>query len=119
VVRRALARRKPQALPDAEQGWREGETVRDLVESRTSSIRGSVCGSSTCGISIRQKALSGCRASRLYRRGVPESSGSQVILFVSSLPQGGFHETAHRAVRRPTRACLRVTTRASEAVGIR
>jgi hypothetical protein len=26
---RALARRKPEALPDAEHGWRDGETVRD------------------------------------------------------------------------------------------
>ena len=32
-------------------------------------------------------------------------------------PQGAAIGRAHRAVRRPTRACLRVTTRASEAVG--
>ena len=35
----------------------------------------------------------------------------------AAAPRGAAIGRAHRAVRRPTRACLRVTTRALEAVG--
>jgi hypothetical protein len=84
---RALARRKPEALPDAEHGWREGESVRGraLVSNESRSIGLRV---KARMFSIRRKALSGCCASDPHGKGVPGSFGLRVKARFSSLPQG-------------------------------
>jgi len=74
---RALARRKPKALPDAGHGWREGESVRGraFVPNSSRSIGLRV---KARMFSIRRKALSGCCASDPHGLGVPGSFGLQV-----------------------------------------
>jgi len=71
---RALARRKPEALPDAEHGWREGETVRGralvLHGSRSIGLR-----VKARLFSIRRKALSGCWAADPHGKVVSGSFG--------------------------------------------
>lgn len=74
---RALARRKPEALPDAGHGWREGETVRGraFVPNSSRSIGLRV---KARMFSIRRKALSGCCAADPHGNVVAESFGLQV-----------------------------------------
>jgi len=70
---RALARRKPVAPPDAEHGWREGETVRELKVAFQSSPELGLR-VSACRLSTRRKALSDYRSSGPHRQGDTGSS---------------------------------------------
>jgi hypothetical protein len=83
---RALARRKLEALPDAEHEWREGESVRGraLVSNESRSIGLRV---KARMFSIRRKALSGCCASDPYGKGVPGSFDLRVNVGLIFLAQ--------------------------------
>lgn len=75
---KTLARRKPEALPDAGHGWREGETVRQRARSALKVLRAPGLQVKACRLSMRRKALSGFRASGPHGSGVSESFDSQV-----------------------------------------
>jgi hypothetical protein len=104
---RALAGKKPEALPDGEHGWTEGESVRGraFVPNSSRSIGLRV---KARLFSIRRKALSGCCASDPHGKDVPGSSGLQVNAHLSSLAQAiaevasasdGFGDRIGRACR--------------------
>jgi len=116
---RALAGRKPEVTADAGHGWREGESVRGraFVPNSSRSIGLRV---KARMFSIRRKALSGCCAVDPHGKAVPESFGLQVNVGSTFLAQA-IGEDGERIgrFRRPIRACLQVTTRASEIDGIR
>ena len=120
VERAALAWRKPQVLPDAAHGWREGETVRERAGSRTSSMRGWSAGDEPAGSRYDGRRSWAAVRLTLTGWGVPGSSGSQVHSpYRCSARSRQSRRQRIGRFRRPTRACLQVTTRASEAVGFR
>jgi len=71
VSRRALARKKFVAPPDAGRGWTEGETVR-VREISKQVVSRTACGFIACRFSIRWKAFSG--PARLALTGKPKQS---------------------------------------------
>jgi len=118
--RRALARKKSVAPPDAGRGWAEGETVRVREAKRTVFLHGRSSGVKARRFTTRRKAFSGFCPSCPHRTG-----RSRVLWFTGqrpsfSRPQGSrLRRTAHRAERNPTRACLGATMRTSEVDAIR
>jgi hypothetical protein len=90
VERGTLAWRKPEARLTRSTG---GEKVNGCASRSKAEQAGDTLGLRVKArrLSRRRKALSDCRVSRLYRRGVPESSGSQVsVTFI--VPQGAITE---------------------------
>jgi len=115
--RRALAGRKLEAPPDAGHEQREGESVRGGTRFPITGTRAIGLWVSARRLTRRRKAFSGTHVSGLYRQGTQGPSARRsncVARSARSAPLG-----AHRAVRRPTRACLRVTTRMSEVDAVR
>jgi len=106
-----LARRKLEASPDARHEPREGETVRGqaLTIKRT---RGFGLWVSARRFSIRRKALSGFRPSCPHGQGDATSLDSQGNLS-DTIREERATESASDGTE-AGRACLRVTTRASE-----
>jgi hypothetical protein len=96
---RALARRKLEAPPDAEHGWREGETVRGTALTIKSTRRSGVWVSART-LSIRQKMFSGRRPFDLHR-----SDDAEVLRlageFLVSSSARSTRRTAHRSAQRP------------------
>jgi hypothetical protein len=76
VAKRALARKKSVAPPDAERGRAEGETVR--VSEAINHFLSHGLRVSACRLSIRQKAFSGFCPPCFHRQGDAKSSGSQI-----------------------------------------
>jgi hypothetical protein len=116
---RALAGRKPEALPDAGHGWREGETVRGQALVLNGSTLDRPAGASLQVLNTTEGAL-GLLCIRLSRVGckrVLRLAGQRP----PQLPRASDSGSGQRIgrFRRPTRACLQVTTRASEIDGIR
>ena len=114
---RALAGRKLEAPPDAGHEQREGELVRVGTRFPITGTRAIGLWVSARRLTIRRKAFSGTHASGLHRQGAQGPSArrsSCVARSARNAPLG-----AHRAVRRPTRACLRVTKRMSEVDTVR
>jgi len=99
---RALARRKLEALPDAELEWREGETVRGIALT-IKSTRWFGLWVSARRFSIRRKVFSGFCPYCPHRHYEAGSFGSQVNLRLigAGASLSGVRRTANRAVQRP------------------
>jgi len=113
VSRRALARKKSAATPDAGRGWTEGETVRVygiLKQSSHARPAGQkLAGSRYDGRRSRPRARPAFTG-----RTKQESSDSQVKSPHHVPARVVVAGPAHRADRIPTRVCLRVTMGTSE-----
>ena len=105
---RALAGRKPEAPPDAGHGWREGETVRGLHAPPIRNVwrpglgfrlGGSRYDGRRSWALARSALTGGAKRSSLAGRSTSRTWSARSVLW-----------SAHRAVRKPTRACLAVTT---------
>jgi hypothetical protein len=117
AARRALAGRKLEAPPDAGHEQREGEPVRGGTAFPITGTRAIGLWVSARRLTRRRKAFSGTHVSGPHRQGTqgPSAHRSTCMTGSERNPSSG----AHRAVRRPTRACLGVTTRMSEVDAVR
>jgi hypothetical protein len=111
VVHRALARRKLEAPPDAEHEPREGETVRGRALT-IKSTRWFGLWVSARRFSIRRKAFSGFRPPGPHGHGEVRSSARRAIVG-GTIREERVTESASDGTE-AARACLRVTTRASD-----
>jgi len=116
VLSRALARRKLEAPPDAEHEPRDGETVRGRALT-IKSTRWFGLWVSARKFSIRRKAFSGFRPPGPHGHGEARSSARRAIVS-GTIREERATESASDGTE-AARACLRVTTGASEVDAVR
>jgi hypothetical protein len=95
---RALARRKPEAPPDAGHGWREGETVRGCARFLNQFSARLACGFRLAGSRHDERRFRAAARSAFTGRAKQKSSVRRSS-HERTIPKGAWVRVAHRAVR--------------------